>query len=69
MLVLSRKRGEKIFIGPNIWITVVDIRPGKISLAIEAPRDVPIQRQELLPPKETKTEDPSPPPPPDPSQP
>jgi carbon storage regulator len=49
MLVLSRKLGEKILIGDNIYITVVDIDRGKIRLGIEAPRDVPIYRQELLP--------------------
>jgi carbon storage regulator len=49
MLVLSRKLGEKIYIGENICITVVDIDRGKIRLGIEAPRDVPIFRQELLP--------------------
>ena len=49
MLVLSRKLGEKIYIGDNICITVVDIERGKIRLGIEAPRDVPIYRQELLP--------------------
>ena len=49
MLVLSRKLGEKIFIGDNICITVVDIDRGKIRLGIEAPRTVPIFRQELLP--------------------
>src|SRR5438045_678078 len=49
MLVLSRKLGEKIYIGENICITVVDIDRGKIRLGIEAPRDVPIYRQELLP--------------------
>ncbi len=49
MLVLSRKLGEKIIIGDNITITVVDIDRGKIRLGIEAPRDVPIFRQELLP--------------------
>jgi carbon storage regulator len=48
MLVLSRKLGEKIYIGDNICITVVDIDRGKIRLGIEAPRDVPISRQELL---------------------
>jgi carbon storage regulator len=53
MLVLSRKLGEKIFIGENICITVVDIDRGKIRLGIEAPRDVPIYRQELLPLKGT----------------
>lgn len=49
MLVLSRKLGEKIWIGADICITVVDIDRGKIRVGIEAPRDVPIYRQELLP--------------------
>ncbi|MFO0965708.1 MAG: carbon storage regulator [Gemmataceae bacterium] len=48
MLVLSRKLGEKIYINDNICITIVDIDRGKIRLGIEAPRDVPIYRQELL---------------------
>ena len=49
MLVLTRKLGEKIQIGEDICITVVDIDRGKIRLGIEAPREVPIFRQELLP--------------------
>jgi carbon storage regulator len=48
MLVLSRKLGEKIVIGENISITVIDIDRGKIRLGIEAPRDIPVYRQELL---------------------
>src|SRR5262249_47093735 len=48
MLVLSRKLGEKIYISENICITVVDIDRGKIRLGIEAPREVPIFRQDLL---------------------
>jgi carbon storage regulator len=48
MLVLSRKLGEKIYISDNICITVVDIDRGKIRLGIEAPRNVPIFRQELV---------------------
>lgn len=48
MLVLSRKLGEKILIGENICVTVVDIDRGKIRLGIEAPMDVPIFREELL---------------------
>ena len=54
MLVLSRKLGEKIYINDNICITIVDIDRGKIRLGIEAPRDVPIYRQELLPLKGTE---------------
>jgi carbon storage regulator len=48
MLVLSRKLGEKICIGDNICITVVDIDRGKVRLGIDAPRSVPVYRQELL---------------------
>lgn len=47
MLVLSRKLGEKIFIGDDISIQVVDIQAGKIRLGIEAPREVKIIREEL----------------------
>ena len=47
MLVLSRKRGERILIGENIELTVVDIRGNKVRLALDAPRDVSIQRQEI----------------------
>ena len=57
MLVLSRKLGEKIFIGETLCITVVDIDRGKIRLGIEAPRDVPIYRQELLPLKSSPPAD------------
>lgn len=58
MLVLSRKLGEKIYINDNICITVVDIDRGKIRLGIEAPRDVPIFRQELVAGQPTVNADP-----------
>ena len=47
MLVLSRKLGEKIQIGEDICITVVDIDRGKIRLGIEAPADVSVAREEV----------------------
>ncbi|WP_020476623.1 carbon storage regulator [Zavarzinella formosa] len=49
MLILTRKHGEKIVIGESICVTVVDIDRGRVRLGIEAPRDVPVFRQELLP--------------------
>lgn len=52
MLVLSRKLGEKIHIGPDITVTVVDIDRGKIRLGIDAPRDVQIYRPEYKPPEQ-----------------
>jgi carbon storage regulator len=48
MLVLSRKRDERIVIGENIVITVVDVRGDKVRLGIEAPAEVPVHRQEVL---------------------
>lgn len=48
MLVLSRKLGEKILIGKDVTITVVDIDRGKVRLGVEAPRDVTIFRSELV---------------------
>jgi carbon storage regulator len=48
MLILSRMIGEKIRISDNITIEVVDIDRGKIRLAISAPKEVKIYREELL---------------------
>ena len=47
MLVLSRQRDESIIINDNIVITVVDIRGDKVRLGINAPREVPVHRQEV----------------------
>jgi carbon storage regulator len=47
MLVLSRKKGERIVIDDDITITVVEIRSDKVKLGIEAPKDVPVHRQEV----------------------
>lgn len=47
MLVLTRKRNEKIVIGDSITITIVDIRGGKIRIGIDAPKDVTVHRQEI----------------------
>jgi carbon storage regulator len=48
MLVLSRKRDERIVIGENIVITVVEVRGDKVRLGIDAPSEVPVHRQEVL---------------------
>jgi carbon storage regulator len=49
MLVLCRKQNEKIVIDGNIVITVVKIDRKQVRIGIEAPRDVPVYRQELVP--------------------
>jgi carbon storage regulator len=47
MLVLSRKKNESIVINNDVVITVVEIRGDKVRLGIEAPKDVPVHRQEV----------------------
>lgn len=47
MLVLSRHRDEKIIIGDNIIVTVVDIRRDRVRLGITAPPHIPVHREEV----------------------
>jgi len=49
MLVLSRKINEKIVIGEGIVVTVVKIDRNQVRIGIEAPGNVPIYREEILP--------------------
>ncbi len=47
MLVLSRKPGQKLQIGDNITVTVLEVHGHVLRLGIEAPRDVRVLRAEL----------------------
>ncbi len=47
MLVLSRHRGELIRIGDDVSIMVIDIRGDKVRLGIDAPKEVPVYREEI----------------------
>jgi carbon storage regulator len=49
MLVLSRRRGERIRIGEDVWITICSSSREKVRVGIEAPDGVPVMREELLP--------------------
>lgn len=48
MLILYRKKGEAIVIGDNITVSVVESGSDGVRLAIDAPRTIPIMRQELM---------------------
>lgn len=54
MLVLTRKKDERIIIGDKIKITVVEIENGRVKLGIDAPDEIEIVREELY--KEVETE-------------
>ena len=48
MLVLSRKKDEKIVIGDKITIMVIEIRGDKVRLGIDAPKEVSVHRKEIF---------------------
>lgn len=47
MLVLSRKRHEKIVIGDEITVTVLEVHGDQVQLGIEAPRHITVHRHEI----------------------
>ncbi len=47
MLVLTRKSGEKVRIGKDVVVTILDMQAGQVKIGIEAPRNVPIHREEI----------------------
>lgn len=48
MLVLTRKKGENIFIGDDIEVSIIGIDGDRVRIGIEAPMDLEILRGELL---------------------
>ncbi|MFO0929213.1 MAG: carbon storage regulator [Gemmataceae bacterium] len=48
MLVLTRKPGERILIGNDIVLEVLEVQGNRIRIGIQAPQGVPILRSELL---------------------
>jgi len=48
MLVLSRKKGESIWLGDEIEITISEIKGDQVRIAINAPKNITILRGELI---------------------
>ena len=48
MLVLTRKTGQSIVIDGGIEITVLEVRGEQVRLGIAAPREIKVNRKELL---------------------
>ena len=48
MLVLSRKKDERIMIGEDVTLMVIEIRGDKVRLGIDAPKDVSVHREEVF---------------------
>lgn len=48
MLVLTRRIGERVLIGDDIEVTVLDVKGDSVRIGIQAPRETRIQRAEIL---------------------
>lgn len=47
MLIITRKAGERITIGDDIVVTIIEVKGSLVKLGIDAPRSVSIHRQEI----------------------
>jgi carbon storage regulator len=48
MLILSRRVGESVLIGKDVSITVLRVKGDQVRLGVQAPKEVAVQRDELL---------------------
>ena len=48
MLILTRKKGQKILIGDNIEVSILEFKGNQVRVGIKAPADVNVVRTELL---------------------
>ncbi len=48
MLILSRRCGESFMIGDDIKVTVLASKGNQIRLGIDAPRTLPVHREEIF---------------------
>jgi carbon storage regulator len=56
MLVLSRKLGQRFQVGQDVRITIVKIDRNSVRIGIEAPGDVTVYREEIVPQDESESE-------------
>jgi carbon storage regulator len=49
MLVLSRKLGQRFQVGQDVRVTIVKIDRNSVRIGIEAPEDVSVYREEIVP--------------------
>lgn len=47
MLILTRRVGESLMIGDEVNVTVLGIRGNQVRIGVDAPKDIPVHRQEI----------------------
>lgn len=58
MLILMRRPGESIHIGPNIIVTLVGMERNRARIGVEAPREITVDREEIAERKKNGLEPP-----------
>jgi carbon storage regulator len=48
MLILTRRIGENVRIGDDVVVTVLGVKGNQVRLGIEAPKSVPVHREEIF---------------------
>lgn len=47
MLVLTRRVDESLMVGDDVTVTVLDIKGNQVRIGIDAPKDIPVHREEI----------------------
>jgi carbon storage regulator len=47
MLVLTRRIGEKLIIGDDVQVTVLDVKGHQVRIGVDAPMNVSVHREEI----------------------
>jgi carbon storage regulator len=47
MLILTRRVGETLMIGDEVTVTVLGVKGNQVRIGVNAPRDVPVHREEI----------------------
>ena len=47
MLILTRRIGETLNIGDHVQVTVLGIEGNQVRIGVNAPKDVPVHREEI----------------------
>jgi carbon storage regulator len=47
MLIITRRQGEKVMLGDDVTIEVIEVSGSSVRIGIDAPRSVPVYREEI----------------------
>jgi carbon storage regulator len=48
MLMLTRRPGERLMIGNNVVVQIMEIKGNQVRVGVEAPKDIDVDREEIF---------------------